>query len=95
MSNTNGYHASLSEVQNALSEMCHDINNPLAIISGNVQYLLEVAQAAGYGEHVFEPLEDIREASQQITNSLSELDELTERLPREAPPSAEPAPPVS
>lgn len=87
MSELNGYRTSLSEVRNALSEMRHDINNPLAIISGNVQYLLEVARAAEYGDQVSEPLQDIEEASRQITNSLQELDEIQESLPPEAAPS--------
>lgn len=72
--------ALLDDTFDMLVEMRHDLNNPLAIISGNVQFLLEIAQAKDYEEQVIEPLRDIEQASQQITNSLDELEKMKDDL---------------
>ncbi|MFW5973187.1 MAG: histidine kinase dimerization/phospho-acceptor domain-containing protein [Bacteroidota bacterium] len=63
----------VAELQIRLSSIKHDANNPLAIISGNAQLLLELAGALDLGAEFTEPLEDIEEACQRVSDALNEL----------------------
>ncbi len=79
----------------ALAEVYHDVNNPLAVIAGNAQLLLEIARAMNLDEHVLEPIEDIEAASERIRVSLRELEVLknclrARAITREAAPAADP-----
>lgn len=76
--------ALLENTFDMLNEMRHDLNNPLAIISGNVQFLLEIARGEDYETQIAEPLRDIKQASQQITKSLDELEKLKDDLQHDA-----------
>ncbi len=66
--------------QQALSEMTHDINNPLAIISGNAQLLLELARMLDLDPDVAKPIQDIEEASHRLADTVRRLNALKETL---------------
>ncbi len=69
------------ELRKRLSEIKHDANNPLAIISGNAQLLIELARAMELGPDFTEPLEDIEEACERVAEALQELSLLRRSLP--------------
>lgn len=62
----------------ALNRVTHDINNPLAIISGNAQLLLELARALELDPDVAKPIQDIEEASQRLASMVERLNALNE-----------------
>lgn len=63
-----------------VSEVTHDINNPLAIISGNAQLLLELAQMMDLDPDVAKPIGDIEEASRQLAQMVRRLDQVKAAL---------------
>lgn len=67
--------AFLGMVRARLASLYHDMNNPLAVASGNVQY---VGELLGMGdlEGISEALADVSEAHGQIEARLSDLLEL-------------------
>lgn len=67
-------------MQKTLSEVYHDVNNTLSIISGNAQLLKELARAQEMGEPFVEPLEDIQTARAEISEALDRLDRVRQRL---------------
>lgn len=69
------------ELRKRLSEIKHDANNPLAIISGNAQLLTELASAMDLGPDFTEPLADIDEACERVAEALQELTLLQRSLP--------------
>lgn len=71
----------LPELRQRLSRIKHDANNPLAIISGNAQLLLELARAMDLGADFIEPLQDIEEACDRVSEALHELTLLKRSLP--------------
>lgn len=73
--------AGTHQLQEALSKVYHDINNPLAIISGNAQLLLEMVHMMDLDDHLVEPIEDIEEASRRLNESLGDLERLQDELP--------------
>lgn len=72
-------------LQQALSEVTHDLNNPLAIIAGNAQLLLELARMLDLDPDVAKPIQDIEEASRRLAAMVRRLNELKENL-AEGPP---------
>lgn len=72
--------AELHQFRATLSKVYHDINNPLAIISGNAQLLLEMARLMELEDQLVKPIEDIEEASRRLDESLDDLDRLQEEL---------------
>lgn len=54
----------------------HEINNPLAIISGNAQLLLELSKMIEVDETLVQPIEDIEASSQRISSLLEKLADL-------------------
>lgn len=72
--------ADKAALQQALSEMTHDINNPLAIISGNAQLLLELARMLDLDPDVAKPIQDIEEASHRLAETVRRLNALKETL---------------
>lgn len=60
----------------ALTRVTHDINNPLAVISGNAQLLLELARALELDPDVAKPIQDIEAASQQLAGMVARLNAL-------------------
>lgn len=83
---------SLEEIRAALTRVSHDINNPLSIISGNAQLLLELANSLDLDEEFAQPVRDIEEASLRASGMLRSLTDLAQRL---RAPSAEQTPPGS
>jgi nitrogen-specific signal transduction histidine kinase len=67
-----------ADLQGALSRVTHDINNPLSIISGNAQLLLELSRALDLDPDVAKPIRDIEEASQRLASMVQRLNALNE-----------------
>ena len=61
----------------------HEINNPLAIISGNAQLLLELSRMMDLDEDLVKPIRDIEEASLRITDSLNKLNSIKDLVARD------------
>ena len=59
-----------------LSEVCHDLNNSLAVISGNAQLLAELARAEDLGPAFTDPLDDVEAARADISDALDRLNRL-------------------
>jgi len=70
----------LRTIHSTVATVKHEINNPLSIISGNAQLLVELARALGLGEDIAQPARDIEEASQRIAASLDKLGELKQSI---------------
>jgi len=71
-------------VPETLSSVYHDLNNPLSIISGNAQFLLELSQEEGLDEQFVSSARDIQEASRRMAESLQELTRLRDALEDQA-----------
>lgn len=71
----------LQQVRRTLSRVNHDLNNPLSIISGNAQLLIELARALDLDNDLVQPLKDIEEASGRVSTILRRLVDLRDRLP--------------
>lgn len=70
----------LEQVRVTVAAVRHEINNPLAIISGNAQLLLEMARAENLDVEWTKPLHDIEEASRRLVVLINELGTLKEVL---------------
>lgn len=68
----------LNQVRVALSRVVHDVNNPLAVISGNAQLLLELARIMELDAELAKPISDIEEASRELAERLAQLSRLRE-----------------
>lgn len=68
------------EIHEAISSVYHDLNNPLSIISGNAQFLLELSREEELDNQFVSSVQDIQEATQQMTESLQRLTHLKEQL---------------
>lgn len=68
------------EVRDTISSVYHDLNNPLSIISGNAQFLLEISRDADMDEQFITSVQDIQEAAQRMADSLNRLTRLKEQL---------------
>ncbi|PSQ77280.1 MAG: histidine kinase [Bacteroidetes bacterium QH_7_62_13] len=71
---------SLHEMHEEISSVYHDMNNPLSIISGNAQFLLELSREKNVGEEFISSVRDIKEATERMSDSLSRLTRLKEEL---------------
>lgn len=74
---------SLEDVQETVSSVYHDLNNPLSIISGNAQFLLEIGKEEDLDDQFLSSAEDIKEAAQRMAESLHKLTRLKEELEEE------------
>ncbi len=63
-----------------LGKLYHDTNNPLAIVSGNAQFLLELARAMELEDDLVQPMRDIEEASERVAEGLRDISRLRDRL---------------
>ncbi|PSQ80494.1 MAG: histidine kinase [Bacteroidetes bacterium QS_1_63_11] len=72
------------ELHEVISSVYHELNNPLSIIAGNAQFLVELSQEEELDEQFLSSAQDIQEASQQMSGSLQRLTRLKERLKKEA-----------
>jgi signal transduction histidine kinase len=68
------------DLREAVSSVYHDLNNPLSIISGNAQFLLELSREQGLDEQFESSARDIQEASQRMSESLQRLTRLRDSL---------------
>mgnify|MGYP000120139913 CR=1 FL=1 len=68
------------ELHETLSAVYHDLNNPLSIISGNAQFLLELSREEGLDDQFASSAQDIQEASQRMAESLQRLTRLRDAL---------------
>ena len=71
---------SLDDVRETVSSVYHDLNNPLSIISGNAQFLLELTREADVDEQFVSSVRDIQEAAERMSDSLNRLTRLKEHL---------------
>lgn len=71
---------SLDDVRETVSSVYHDLNNPLSIISGNAQFLLELTREADVDEQFVSSVRDIKEATERMSDSLNRLTRLKEEL---------------
>jgi signal transduction histidine kinase len=74
---------SLEDVQETVSSVYHDLNNPLSIISGNAQFLLELGREEDLDDQFLSSAQDIQEAAQRMAESLHQLTRLKENLEEE------------
>ena len=68
------------DLHEAVSSVYHDLNNPLSIIAGNAQFLLELSQEEDLDEQFASSAQDIQEASQRMSESLQRLTRLKDHL---------------
>jgi signal transduction histidine kinase len=66
------------DAQEAISSVYHDLNNPLSIISGNAQFLLELSREEDIDDQFVSSVQDIKEAAQQMAESMERLNRLKE-----------------
>lgn len=74
---------SLDEMRDTVSSVYHDLNNPLSIISGNAQFLLEISREEDLDEQFVSSAQDIKEAAQRMADSLHQLTRLKEEIEEE------------
>ncbi len=67
-------------LRHTLSEVYHDANNPLSIVSGNAQYVLELGKAMDLDEEVVEPVRDIEEASERVAGFLKDISRIRDEI---------------
>lgn len=72
--------ATEDEIHEALSTVYHELNNPLSIISGNAQFLIELSREEDLDDQFISSAQDIQEATQQMAESLQRLNHLKEQL---------------
>ena len=65
-------------LRRTLSQVTHDINNPLSIIVGNAQLLLELARSIDLDDDLLKPIEDIEEASQRLSGMVDRLNRVND-----------------
>lgn len=63
----------LHDIRKRLSRIHHDMNNPLSIVSGNIQLLQELSQALTVNDDFSGPLHDIEQSVDQLAASIDEL----------------------
>lgn len=73
----------IDEVHERVSSVYHDLNNPLSIISGNAQFLLEIGREEELDDQFVSSAQDIKQAAQRMADSLHQLTRLKEELEEE------------
>ena len=76
-------HTLLATLHMTIASVKHEINNPLAIISGNAQLLSELSRVLDLDDEIVKPILDIEEASLRIAASLDKLNRIKEIIARE------------
>lgn len=71
----------VEEVGPRIAKVHHDLKNPLSIISGNAQFLLELNKALELDKDVVASIRDIDEAARDLEKALDRLVELRNALP--------------
>lgn len=70
----------IRRLRRELGRVFHDANNPLAIVSGNAQFLLELGKSMNLGRDLVQPIEDIEEASERVAAGLRDIATLRDRI---------------
>ena len=70
----------VEHVNELLSQVIHDINNPLAVISGNAQFLTEMSEVMPLEPVMLKALDDINEAVLTLNERLAQLLQLSTAL---------------
>lgn len=70
----------LRRLSDEVGRLYHDVNNPLAVISGNAQLLLDIAAADGLGPDIMEPLADIETAVGRLSEVMQRVRELRDEV---------------
>lgn len=73
----------IDEISTRISKVHHDLKNPLSIIAGNAQFLLELCKALELEEQLASSIRDIDEATRELETALDRLVTLREELPSE------------
>ena len=71
----------VEEVGEHIAKVHHDLKNPLSIIAGNAQFLMELNRALNLDEDVVSSVKDIQEAAQDLEEALDRLVILRESIP--------------
>ncbi len=74
------YRAILARVKSDLVQAYHDINNPLAVISGNIQLLEQLLVMQDTDPGILEVVDDIRIACDKMAKSSAKIDVLRMEL---------------
>jgi len=77
------HQANYAALRKELSKANHDINNPLAIVSGNAQLLLEIGRMMSLDADLMRPIEDIEEASQRLADLLRRVAQIRDAIPHQ------------
>lgn len=72
----------VEEVSTRIAKVHHDLKNPLSIIAGNAQFLLELNKVLEFDDQVVSSIQDIDEAARDLETALDRLVHLREELPR-------------
>ena len=67
-------------IEQELGRFSHDISNPLSIISGNVQLLLELSEELGLSEETRSYVEDIDVACRRVVDELQRVQKIRSSL---------------
>lgn len=70
----------IRKLRRILGQVYHDTNNPLAIVSGNAQFLLELARAMDLDDDLVHPMRDIDEASERVAEGLRNISRLRDSI---------------
>lgn len=62
-----------NHLERGLSDARHTLSNPITVISGNTQLLLEMARMMDLDDEFVEPLEDIDEAVDELEAMIDEV----------------------
>ena len=71
--NTEELKAALEQLKSHISRIQHDLNNPLSVVSGNVELLKELTIALNVYADVEDPLEDMGAALDKLTEQVDRL----------------------
>jgi len=71
---------SLAEVSNELSRFSHDVQNPLSILTGNVELINALTAGGGLDSGVQESLDDIQAAAHKLSSIVGRLQAIRERV---------------
>ncbi len=74
--------ATLNGLKGELARVAHALNNPLAVIVGNTQLGLEIANALGTDESIVESFQNIAEAAGDLEALFTEVSGLRARIDR-------------
>lgn len=63
----------LRRLGDEVGRLYHDVNNPLAVISGNAQLLLDIGAAEGLGPDLMDSIADIEVAAQRLAEVMTRV----------------------